>query len=190
MSNNLRKNIYSLKHILSQEWIPATLIKEDDTDLTFLVSNHDAFFEENDKILYSTQRSKNKIVQNSVVTDIDFINDDRVSITITKPIERRKDERFIINIPAEIVSLEKNFSTIVTDISRKGFKFKSLETLSLKEEFKIAINVANNVNITCKCLVVYKNPSVELSEYLYGCKISSISYENNLLLNDFIETLK
>ena len=175
---------------MSQEWIPVTLLKEDDTSLKFLVSNHDAFFEENDKILYAIQRSKNKIVQNSVVTDIDFISDGRASITITKPIERRKDERFIMNIPAEIVSLEKNFSTIVTDISRRGFKFKTLESLSLKEEFKITINIANNVNITCKCLVVYKNPSSELKEYIYGCKISSISYENNLLLNDFIETLK
>lgn len=189
MSNNLRKTVYEIKHFMSQEWSKISLLKESDNEITFLMTNNDISFEEDDKILYSIKRPQNKEIYNSIVTDIDFLDNDKIAVTIRKPIERRSESRYRINLLTEITTNNETFTADVIDISSKGFRLNTKKQMSLKDDVLLHIPLTDKDVVICRAAVIYINPSDNLDSYDYGLKITTISHDNRIVLKDFLSTL-
>lgn len=189
MSNNLRKPVYAIKHFMSQEWLKVSLLKESDSEITFLMTNSDISFEEEDKILYSIKRPQNKEIFNSIVTDIDFLDNDKIAVTIRKPIERRSESRYGISLLSEITTNKETFTANIIDISTKGFRLNTNNNMSLNDDVLLHLPLTDKDELICRATVIYKNPSDNLDSYNYGLKITTISNDNNTILKDFISTL-
>lgn len=193
MNNTLSKADFYIKHILSSEWIPTKYISETDKYITFVVEDtNNIFFEKNDKIIYSIKTKSKNHSYNTVVCDVDYPTYDKIMLTLEKPLERRLESRYNINIPSSYILNGSISDTSIVDVSKTGFKMVGNSILNLKDEIDLNIVITDTEIFNTKCKVVYRIKNNEYSKdykYIYGLKITKILEQDKKLLLEFINSL-
>lgn len=192
MKESMIKSDFNIKHILSSDWIPVKYISDDGDTLQFLIEDtNNMYFEKDDKIIYSVKSKNKDYIYNTVVDDIDFPTYNKFIIKIKKPFERRKYSRFNVNLQGLLVDFNCNCN--VVDISPKGLKILTKQTLSVKDNLSVKIYLTDTDVITCNCDVIYKQLSNNFTDefnLVYGLSIKDISFEDKTILKEFLLSLK
>lgn len=185
---------YYIKHILSTEWIPAKYISDNGKHIELLIEDTDSIsFEEDDKIIYSVKSKNKNCTYNTVISDIDFPTYDKITITIEKPLERRVNSRYNVNLSSTIRKNNLSEECSVVDISKNGFKIITNKKLLIKDFVDLSVSLGCNQFINATCTVIYKTFNTIYSNndsFVYGLKITSLSLADTNLLNDFIDSLR
>lgn len=192
MKESIIKSDFNIKHILSSDWIPVKYISDDGDTLQFLIEDtNNMYFEKDDKIIYSVKSKNKDYIYNTVVDDIDFPTYNKFIIKIKKPFERRKYSRFNVNLQGLLVDFNCNCN--VVDISPKGLKILTKQTLSIKDNISVKIYLTDTDVIICNCDVIYKQLSNNFTDefnLVYGLSIKDISFEDKTILKEFLLSLK
>lgn len=193
MNYSNRKTEYKVKHILSSDWTIAKYILDDEDCIELLVEYNSLIsFEKDDKILYSIESENSILSFNTVIDDIDFPTQDKITIRIKKPFERRHYSRYNVSLDSNISCTDGVESCCVVDVSVNGFKILTNLDLKLKNFIDLNINISDSEFIDSECLVVYKQLNTSYKQkydFVYGVTIKHITPQNKRMLNDFILNL-
>ena len=193
MSYISSKSEYSIKHILSPDWIFAKYVSDNEEYIELLIEyNESISFENDDKIVFSIKSKNSNLVFNTVILDIDFPTYDKITIRIKKPFERRNYSRYNVSLNSVVFNDSYSEKCLTVDISEKGAKILSDLELPLKSLIELNISIGDSEFISIKGSIVYKQMNTTYNnkyKNIYGIKLVDISKQNKILLDDFILSL-